>query len=68
MNFNFINFLGLLIGIMFISWSLWILYNYYKLPSVGRKYKKIELWISILILIIGLADLSKAIKDILSNH
>jgi hypothetical protein len=40
-------------------------YNYYQLPVVGRKYKKVNLWIGVLILLIGIADLLKAIKDIL---
>jgi len=60
-----LNFLGLLIGLGFIVWSVWILYNYYQLPVVGRKYKKVNLWIGVLILLIGIADLLKAIKDIL---
>ena len=65
MNLSFLNFLGLLIGLGFIVWSVWILYNYYQLPVVGRKYKKVNLWIGVLILLIGIADLLKAIKDIL---
>jgi 4-hydroxybenzoate polyprenyltransferase len=65
MNLSFLNFLGLLIGLGFIVWSVWILYNYYQLPAVGRKYKKVNLWIGVLILLIGIADLLKAIKDIL---
>jgi hypothetical protein len=65
MNLSFLNFLGLLIGLGFIVWSVWILYNYYQLPGVGRKYKKVNLWIGVLILLIGIADLLKAIKDIL---
>ena len=65
MNLSFLNFLGLLIGLGFIVWSVWIIYNYYQLPVVGRKYKKVNLWIGVLILLIGIADLLKAIKDIL---
>jgi len=65
MNLSFLNFLGLLIGLGFIVWSVWIFYNYYQLPVVGRKYKKVNLWIGVLILLIGIADLLKAIKDIL---
>jgi len=65
MNLSFLNFLGLLIGLGFIVWSVWILYNYYQLPVVGRKYKKVNLLIGVLILLIGIADLLKAIKDIL---
>jgi len=65
MNLSFLNFLGLLIGLGFIVWSVWILYIYYQLPVVGRKYKKVNLWIGVLILLIGIADLLKAIKDIL---
>ncbi len=67
MNSYFFNFLGAFIGIIFIVWSIWLIYQYSNLPSTGKKFKKIELWIAILILLIGIADLSKALRDILKN-
>lgn len=60
------NILGFIVGFMLTGWSIWILYNYYRLPSIGKKLKKVQLWLGILILLIGLADLAKAIRDILN--
>jgi hypothetical protein len=67
MNLSFLNILGVFIGLIFILWSIWFIYNYYKLPVTGRKYRKVQLWIIIVILLIGIADLLKAIKDIISH-
>ncbi|GIX42515.1 MAG: hypothetical protein KatS3mg129_2248 [Leptospiraceae bacterium] len=68
MNFSFLNLLGVIISLIFIGWSSWFIYNYFQLSASGRKYKKIQLWISILIFLIGLTDLAKSIKDILSSY
>ncbi|MFN3604980.1 MAG: DUF308 domain-containing protein [Leptonema sp. (in: bacteria)] len=61
------NLLGLFIGFMLVVWSVWILYQYFQLPPLGKKFKKVHLWFGILMFLIGLADLSKAVKDILNS-
>ncbi len=59
--------LGITIGLMLLVWSIWILYHYYQLPVVAKKFKKVHLWLGILMLLIGIADLSKAIQDLFKS-
>ncbi len=63
----FLNILGITVGILLTIWSIWLLKEYSKLPSSGKKLKRSHLYLGILILLIGLADISKGIKDFIKD-
>lgn len=59
--------LGFLFGAMLLGWSSWMLVLYYRTPSSLRPRRRIRPWMAILFLLIGLADLSKAIRDLMQQ-
>ena len=58
--------LGFIFGAMLIGWSVWMLVLHFRTPSELRA-NRVRPWIPILFLLIGLADLSKAIRDLIGD-
>lgn len=55
--------LGFAFGAMLIGWSVWMLVLHFRTPPERR----VRPWIPIVFLLIGLADLSKAIRDLMKD-
>ncbi len=66
MRENFLLFLSLVIGLLFTAWGAWAVLSRLRARREGN-YHPISFWISGIILFIGLADLLKAVRDILQH-
>jgi uncharacterized membrane protein YfcA len=56
--------LGLLFGAMLIAWSIWMLWLHFHTVPEQRAYRRVRPWIPGILLLIGLADLTKALRDL----
>lgn len=59
--------LGFAFGAMLIGWSAWMLVLHFRTPPELRAKRRVRPWIPIVFLLIGLADLSKAIRDLMKD-
>jgi hypothetical protein len=52
---------------MLIAWSVWMLVLHFRTPPELRAKRRLRPWIPFLFLLIGLADLTKAIRDLMKD-
>ncbi len=62
----FVDALGLLVGVLFISFSCFHLVQRLKVAPAERKKRRVGPVLIFIILVIGLADTLKALRDLLS--
>ncbi|MCR9141751.1 MAG: hypothetical protein NXI24_05830 [bacterium] len=57
--------ISVLVGLALTGWSSYMIVRYYRTPKEGRPAIKAYFKVAWLFLLIGLADLGKAVKDLI---